>query len=129
VLVVDDSLSQRNAIRNLLADAGFSVTTAMDGVDAMEKVFLNKPALIITDLEMPRMNGIELASALHHDTKYSDIPLMMITSRTHTKHRNQAKDAGITHYITKPFDENDVIDSVSNLLLSTQSTAQEETTI
>lgn len=115
-LVVDDSLSARKATVQLLKDAGFEVLTAIDGLDAIEKIEARKPDIILSDLEMPRMNGIELTRYLRSMPDLQAIPLIMITSRSSEKHRTQADNAGVTLYLTKPFSEDDLIIRLNGLL-------------
>ncbi|MEF3073787.1 response regulator [Methylobacter sp. Wu1] len=115
-LVVDDSLSARKATVQLLKDAGFEVQTAIDGLDAIEKIEAQKPDIILSDLEMPRMNGIELTRYLRAMPDLKAIPLIMITSRSSEKHRDQADNAGVTLYLTKPFSEDDLIIKLNGLL-------------
>jgi chemotaxis protein histidine kinase CheA/ActR/RegA family two-component response regulator len=115
-LVVDDSLSARKATVQLLKDAGFEVQTAIDGLDAIEKIEAQKPDIILSDLEMPRMNGIELTRYLRAMPDLKAIPLIMVTSRSSEKHRNQADNAGVTLYLTKPFSEDDLIIKLNGLL-------------
>jgi chemotaxis protein histidine kinase CheA/CheY-like chemotaxis protein len=115
-LVVDDSLSARKATVQLLKDAGFEVQTAIDGLDAIEKIEARKPDIILSDLEMPRMNGIELTRYLRAAPDLHAIPLIMITSRSSEKHRSQADHAGVTLYLTKPFSDDDLIIKLNGLL-------------
>ncbi|MFM8330935.1 MAG: response regulator [Candidatus Methylumidiphilus sp.] len=116
VLVVDDSLSNRRALEQLLTDAGFQVRTAHDGVDAAELLAQAKPAIVLTDLEMPRMNGIELAAHIRAQPDGKTLPIIMITSRTTLRHRKLAQDAGIDFYLTKPVREDDLLDKIQDLL-------------
>lgn len=116
VLVVDDSLSSRKAVVQLLSDFGYEVQTAIDGLDAIEKIEAQIPDIIISDLEMPRMNGIELTRYLRASAELHDIPLIMITSRSTDKHRTQAANAGVTLYLTKPFNDEDLILKLNALL-------------
>jgi chemosensory pili system protein ChpA (sensor histidine kinase/response regulator) len=116
VLVVDDSLSSRKAVVQLLADFGYEVQTAIDGLDAIDKIEVQIPDIIISDLEMPRMNGIELTRYLRATADLQDIPLVMITSRSTDKHRTQAASAGVTLYLTKPFNDEDLIIKINTLL-------------
>ncbi|MGR8953612.1 MAG: hybrid sensor histidine kinase/response regulator, partial [Gammaproteobacteria bacterium] len=118
-LVVDDSLSARKAAVQLLKDAGFEVQTAIDGLDALEKIEAQRPDIILSDLEMPRMNGIELTRHLRATPDLHAIPLVMITSRSTEKHRTQADNAGVTLYLTKPFSDDDLIIRVTDLLEQT----------
>jgi chemotaxis protein histidine kinase CheA/ActR/RegA family two-component response regulator len=115
-LVVDDSLSQRRALEQLLTDAGFRVQTARDGIEAAEILKAFKPNVILTDLEMPRMNGIELASHIRTQERIKHLPLIMITSRTTQKHRQMADDAGIDAYFTKPVRDEDLLMKMQNLM-------------
>ncbi|MGJ0484456.1 MAG: hybrid sensor histidine kinase/response regulator [Methylomicrobium sp.] len=123
VLVVDDSLSVRKASITLLEDAGFDVQTAIDGLDAIEKIEAQRPDIIISDLEMPRMNGLELARHLRSAPHLQAIPLIMITSRSTEKHRAQADKAGVTLYLTKPFSEDELIIKLNDLLEQKQKQA------
>jgi len=118
VLVVDDSLSNRRALEQLLADAGFRVRTAHDGVEAAELLARVKPApaIVLTDLEMPRMNGIELAAHIRAQPGGRTLPVIMITSRTTQRHRKLAEDAGVDFYLTKPVLEDDLLDKMNGLL-------------
>ncbi len=109
VLVVDDSLSQRRAMGQLLADAGFNVITAGDGIEAVNLLKQTKPDAVLTDLEMPRMNGIELTAHIRSQASIKHLPVIMITSRTTQKHRKMAEEAGINFYLVKPVREDDVL--------------------
>jgi len=116
VLVVDDSLSNRRALEQLLVDAGFKVRTAHDGVEAAELFAVLKPAIVLTDLEMLRMNGIELAAHIRTQPDGKTVPLIMITSRTTQRHRKLAEEAGIDFYLAKPVREDDLLDKMHSLL-------------
>lgn len=116
VMVVDDSISARQSIVNLLEDLGYEVDSAIDGFDAMNKIRERKPDLVLTDYEMPRVNGVELASALRTTEETADIPIAMITSRSTAKHRNAAEEAGVDRYITKPWTETQLLQALEDLL-------------
>ncbi|MDH5633874.1 MAG: response regulator [Gammaproteobacteria bacterium] len=109
ILVVDDSLSVRTALSLMLGGNGFRVRTAKDGMDAIDEIKKHRPAAVLVDMEMPRMNGLELTMHIRGETDYRDIPVIMITSRTADKHRLQAKNAGVDHYVTKPYREADLL--------------------
>ncbi|MCZ6803454.1 MAG: response regulator [Proteobacteria bacterium] len=115
-LVVDDSISARRALAQVIQDAGFDVRTAKDGLEAISILEKKKPDIMFVDMEMPRMNGMELTSHVRGFDETKDIPVIMVTSRSTEKHRKQAKAAGINVYITKPFSEDDLLDHVHNLL-------------
>jgi chemotaxis protein histidine kinase CheA/ActR/RegA family two-component response regulator len=116
LLIVDDSLSARKAIAGLLKDSGYLIQTAIDGVEALDKIQRDPPDLVITDYEMPRMDGVELASVLRGREKTAHLPVLMITSRSTDKHRQEAARAGIDYYLTKPWQEGILLDAITQLL-------------
>ncbi len=105
VMVVDDSLTVRKVTGRLLDRAGYRVVTAKDGVDALEQLAEVMPAVMLVDIEMPRMDGFELVRRLRADTRFKLLPVIMITSRIADKHRNYALELGVNHYLGKPYDE------------------------
>ena len=114
-LVVDDSLSARRALAQVMQDAGYEVRTARDGLEAVEIAQARRPDIVLADMEMPRMNGIELTSHLRARPDTADLPVIMITSRSSAKHRRQAEDAGVNVYLTKPFLDDQLLDHVATL--------------
>lgn len=116
VLVVDDSLSVRTALSTLLAEEGFRVRTAKDGVEAIEAINERRPAVVLADLEMPRMNGIEMTAHLRAHSATRDLPVIMITSRTADKHRRLARAAGVDDYLTKPYRDIELVSRLRTLL-------------
>lgn len=116
ILVVDDSLTVRNALSELLSAHGYAVRTARDGLEALELVQAAAPALVILDLEMPRMNGLELAAHLRSNTDTRLLPLILITSRSSAKHRTQAELAGIDLYLTKPYLDGELLGHLRRFL-------------
>lgn len=117
-LVVDDSLSARRAVAMLLKDSGLEVETAIDGLDAIKQIEKIIPDIILVDLEMPRMNGIELTLHVRNRDDMKDVPIIMITSRATEKHRKQAEAAGVTKFMTKPFTEDELLNNVRRLMNS-----------
>ena len=117
ILVVDDSPSVRHMTSKVIVGAGWEVITAKDGVEAME--FLHSatqlPDVVLTDVEMPRMDGYELISAVRSSELLCDIPLVLITSRSGEKHREKALDLGVSDYLAKPYDDSDLISIVERL--------------
>lgn len=109
VLVVDDALTVRNTLQQLIEDAGFYVETARDGMDAVNILRNFTPRVVLTDMEMPNMNGVELTASLRNQAATKDLPIIMITSRSQEKHRELAKQAGVSAYITKPYNEGDLL--------------------
>ncbi|MFZ2724856.1 MAG: response regulator [Methylococcaceae bacterium] len=124
-LIVEDSLSQRRALEQILADAGYRVRIARDGVEAAELLVHIQPSIVLTDLEMPRMNGIELTSHIRSQASIKKLPIIMITSRTTQKHQQLAEEAGINFYFTKPVSEDDLLNKVNQLIHDTGATTNE----
>lgn len=118
VLVVDDSVSARRTLAALVADGGYRVATAIDGLEAVEAIEEERPAAVIADLEMPRMNGLELTRHLRTNDETHGIPVIMITSRSTDKHRQHAAEAGVDEYVVKPYDEDAVLESLATLIAS-----------
>ena len=116
VMVVDDSLTVRRISERLLAREGYLVSTAKDGVDAIQQMQDAVPDLIIADIEMPRMDGFELSKQLRSDTRTQSIPIIMVTSRMAEKHRRHALEIGVDAFFGKPYDEEELLGRVAELL-------------
>jgi chemosensory pili system protein ChpA (sensor histidine kinase/response regulator) len=113
VLVVDDSLTVRRVTQRLLSREGYRVVTAKDGLDALEKLAEETPLVVLSDIEMPRMDGFDLARNLRADARWSGLPIIMITSRIAQKHREHAQQLGVNHYLGKPYSEDDLLGLVA----------------
>ncbi|TAK87832.1 MAG: response regulator [Aquabacterium sp.] len=109
VLVVDDSLTVRKVTQRLLAREGYRVMLAKDGLEALELLAQERPAVILSDIEMPRMDGFDLVRNIRADQKLSDLPVIMITSRIAQKHRDYATELGVNHYLGKPYGEEELL--------------------
>jgi chemosensory pili system protein ChpA (sensor histidine kinase/response regulator) len=116
VLVVDDSLTVRKITTRLLTREGFRVDSAKDGVDALEKMHDLIPDVVLLDVEMPRMDGFELARVMRSDERLKSVPIIMITSRTADKHRNRALELGVNVYLGKPYQEQLLLDNIAEQL-------------
>ena len=116
VVVADDSLSVRRALEQLMQDAGFEVGTARDGFEALAAVNEKPTAALLVDLEMPRMNGLEVVRTLRNQATTRDLPVVMITSRATDKHRAMAEQAGVTRLLGKPFAEDALVGLVRDLI-------------
>jgi len=116
VMIVDDSLTVRKIAGRLLMREGFDVVTAKDGLDALQLIGQRTPDAILLDIEMPRMDGFELAKTLKADMKLAHIPIIMITSRTAEKHRARARELGIDAYLGKPYQEEELLRNLRALL-------------
>lgn len=118
ILIVDDSLSVRNSLSQLMRDSGYQPVMARDGLEAINLIEDETPDVVLTDLEMPRMNGLDLLSFIRNSKQWNKLPVVMITSRSMAKHRQQAAKAGVSRYITKPFTEDEVLESIDEQLAS-----------
>ena len=116
VMVVDDSVTMRKVTGRVLERNNFEVATAKDGIDALERMVDVVPDLMLLDIEMPRMDGYELATQMKADPRLRDVPIVMITSRTGDKHRQRAMDIGVDRYLGKPYQEPELMRNVFELL-------------
>ena len=116
VMVVDDSLTVRKFTTRLLSREGFDVATARDGIDALKVLADQTPAVILLDIEMPRMDGFEFAKTIKGDAKLRGIPIVMITSRTADKHRNRAMELGVDRFLGKPYQEDELLGAIGSLI-------------
>lgn len=115
-LVVDDSLTMRKVLSRVLERDGFEVVTANDGMDAIQKLQQISPAIILTDIEMPRMDGFEFSRYVRDNVQTADTPLIIISSRTAEKHRNVATEIGVNAFLGKPVQDDVLIEQVHHLL-------------
>jgi chemosensory pili system protein ChpA (sensor histidine kinase/response regulator) len=120
VMVVDDSLTVRKISERMLNRAGYEVVTAKDGVDALEQLGDVMPAVMLLDVEMPRMDGFELTKRLRQDSKTKLLPIIMITSRTADKHRDHAMQLGVNAYLGKPFQEDDLLARIAEIVANSR---------
>ncbi|OLU20479.1 hybrid sensor histidine kinase/response regulator [Pseudomonas sp. PA1(2017)] len=112
VMVVDDSVTVRKVTSRLLERNGMNVLTAKDGVDAIAQLQEHRPDIMLLDIEMPRMDGFEVANLIRHDEGLKDLPIIMITSRTGEKHRERAMSIGVNEYLGKPYQESLLLGSI-----------------
>ena len=116
VMVVDDSITVRRVTQRLLERHNLDVITAKDGVDALSVLQDELPDIMLLDIEMPRMDGYELATHMRNDSRLKSIPIIMITSRTGEKHRNRAYEIGVDHYLGKPYQETELLEHIRALV-------------
>ena len=116
VLVVDDSAAIRHLVSDCLRRQGFVVSTAVDGQDGLDKAKAERPELVLTDYDMPRMNGFELVLGLRRDPTTRDIPLVMLTARESKRDQAQMRAAGLTSYLVKPFGPDKCVAIVERVL-------------
>jgi len=119
ILVVDDSLSNRKALSLIIDKTEYDVITAVDGLDALNVMNERHIDLVFTDLEMPRMTGLELTQAIRAWNEKKETPIVMITSRSTNKHRELAKRAGVNDYLTKPVGTDTLLESMETWLKQT----------
>ncbi|HYW91449.1 MAG TPA: Hpt domain-containing protein [Gammaproteobacteria bacterium] len=116
VMVVDDSITVRRVTTRLLESRQMKVLTAKDGVDAVALLQENHPDIMLLDIEMPRMDGYELANHMQGHEEWRDIPIIMITSRVGQKHRSRALEIGVDEYLGKPYQEADLLETINTVL-------------
>ena len=109
VLVVDDSITVRRVTQRLLQREGYRVSLAADGLQALERLQQERPAVVLSDIEMPRMDGFDLARNIRADAALAELPIIMITSRIAEKHRDYARTLGVNHYLGKPYSEEELL--------------------
>ncbi|MHB8679654.1 MAG: hybrid sensor histidine kinase/response regulator [Rudaea sp.] len=112
IMVVDDSITMRKVTTRVLERNDMDVVTAKDGLDAVEKLQDKVPDVVLLDVEMPRMDGYELATYMKNDPRLKHVPIIMITSRTGEKHRQRALEIGVERYLGKPYQEADLLRNV-----------------
>lgn len=113
VMVVDDSLTMRKVLSRTLEREGYNVVTAKDGMDALQILQETKPAIILLDIEMPRMDGFEFARNVRGDQVTAGIPIIMISSRTAEKHQSHARELGVNAFLGKPVQDDDLLAEIN----------------
>ena len=116
IMVVDDSITIRKVTERMLLRYGIEVILAKDGVDATNQLQEVMPDLMLLDIEMPRMDGFEVASFVRSDERLKKLPIIMITSRTGSKHKEKAMEIGVDKYLGKPFQEDDLVSNINEIL-------------
>jgi CheY-like chemotaxis protein len=116
LLVVDDSPSVRRVVSNMLKANGWEVITARDGIEALEQIARERPAAVLLDIEMPRMDGYELMASIRAQEQYRDLPLIALTSRAASKHRQRAMQLGANEYLVKPYQDQELLGAINRLV-------------
>ena len=127
-MIVDDSVSMRRVLQSVVEYAGWTPITARDGVDAFETLanLTCPPDVFLLDVEMPRMDGYELLHLLRQETLFAETPIIMITSRSGEKHRQRAMSLGASEYVTKPFREDALIETIRQTVAGREMAATAE---
>ncbi|MGL4434226.1 MAG: Hpt domain-containing protein [Giesbergeria sp.] len=123
VLVVDDSITVRRVTQRLLQREGYRVALAADGLQALEKLQEERPTVVLSDIEMPRMDGFDLARNIRADARLHDLPIIMITSRIAQKHREHAMELGVNHYLGKPYSDDELLGLIQHYAQQAQAAA------
>jgi chemosensory pili system protein ChpA (sensor histidine kinase/response regulator) len=116
VMVVDDSVTVRKVTSRLLERQGMDVIVAKDGIEAISLLQERRPDVMLLDIEMPRMDGFEVARQVRHDDRLADLPIIMISSRTGEKHQEHAAQLGVNSFLGKPFQENELLATIDRLV-------------
>ena len=118
IMIVDDSITIRKVTSRMLERNGINVVMAKDGVDATNSLLETIPDLMLLDIEMPRMDGFELATYMRNDDRLKDIPIIMITSRTGEKHKEKAFSIGVNAFLGKPYQEEELMKNINEILVN-----------
>ncbi|MFC1769991.1 response regulator [Nitrospirota bacterium] len=116
ILIVDDSASMRQLVSFALEDAGYNVVQAVDGQDAMGKAESANVDMVITDLNMPNMDGIELIRGLRAKAKYKYTPIVMLTTESQNEKKSEGREAGASGWIVKPFTPEQLIEVIKKFV-------------
>lgn len=116
VMVVDDSVTVRKVTSRFLEREGFEVLTAKDGVEAMDMLNDSRPDLMLLDIEMPRMDGFDVARNVRNSEELSSLPIIMISSRSGSKHREKASACGVNHFLGKPYQEDELLSLITKTM-------------
>lgn len=117
ILAVDDSRTMRTMINLALTEAGFDVELAEDGIDGLEKLDGAEPDLVITDINMPRLDGFGVIEGIRAQQKYSYMPVLVLTTETGAELKQRARNAGATGWIVKPFDAEKLVSAINRLVV------------
>jgi chemosensory pili system protein ChpA (sensor histidine kinase/response regulator) len=116
IMVVDDSVTVRKVTSRILEREGFRVVTAKDGIEATDMLAQVKPDLMLLDIEMPRMDGFEVARVVRESEAFAGLPIIMISSRTGEKHQQRARNLGVNKFLGKPYQEDELLGLLDELL-------------
>ena len=117
ILVAEDSITSRTLLKSILQGAGFEVRTAVDGADALTTLKFEPVDLVISDVQMPRLDGFELTAKIRADRELSTVPVILITSLANREDKARGVDAGANAYIVKSsFDQSDLLEAIGRLL-------------
>jgi two-component system chemotaxis sensor kinase CheA len=117
ILVVEDSITARTLLKNILESAGYRVKVAVDGLDAITTLKTEEFAAVVSDIEMPRMDGFDLTDRIRHDQRLSQLPVVLVTALESREHKERGVDVGADAYIVKSsFDQTNLVETVQRLI-------------
>lgn len=116
ILLVDDCRTTRKLVSYLLKDGGFDILQAENGLDALEKLAKNEVALVLTDMNMPQMDGIELIKSMKEDDSYRDMPIIMLTTEAADEDRERGLNMGASSYLTKPTGKERLLEEIGKYI-------------
>ena len=117
VLTVDDSRTMRDMLRLALMEAGFRVTQAEDGIDGLQALERETPHVIVTDINMPRLDGFGFIEAVRHDDRHKSVPILVLTTESDDEKKMRARQAGATGWIVKPFDPSKLVAAIRKVVV------------
>jgi two-component system chemotaxis response regulator CheY len=116
ILAVDDSASMRQMVSFTLKNAGFAVVEAVDGQDALEKIAAKDFDLVLTDQNMPRLDGIGLTQRLRQNPRYKSTPILILTTESSDEMKQKGRAAGATGWLVKPFDPSKLVEVIGKVI-------------
>ncbi|WP_368187479.1 response regulator [Aestuariibius sp. HNIBRBA575] len=116
ILAVDDSRTMRSLLERALHDAGFDVDLAEDGVDGLDKLEDAQPDLVITDINMPRLDGFGVIEGIRAMDQYRGLPILVLTTESGAELKSKARKAGATGWIVKPFDQDKLVSAINRIV-------------
>jgi two-component system chemotaxis sensor kinase CheA len=117
ILVVEDSITARALLKNILEAAGYNIKTAIDGIDALTELKTANFDLVVSDVDMPRMNGFDLTEKIRADMKLSELPVILVTALESREHRERGIEVGANAYIVKSsFDQSNLLEVIGRLI-------------
>lgn len=116
VMVIDDSITMRRVAERLLTRNGYRVATAKDGMDGIAQLQAESPDAVLLDIEMPKVDGFEVATFIRNNERLASLPIIMITSRSGDKHRERAEAIGVNRYLIKPYQEQQLISELRDVM-------------
>ena len=116
ILTVDDSLVIRNIISTILKSSGFDVDTAINGIDGLEKIYTNSYDLVISDINMPKMDGLKMVQTLRENDEYKDLKIIVLSTEEEEEDKKRGLEAGANIYLVKPVKPKDLVTNVKMLL-------------